>query len=162
MNRSLRKRHRAMFVTLAVVTPLLFVAGLAVRQSVPAVQDPRVQRAQAGHGDLELLGEDTAPDGLPIRVSWLRAAGAGRRREVGLELVGPVKRPDLLVYWDDHPGDGGELSEEARLLGRIGERLQVNWEVPTPSSAGRLVFYSPAWRKSLGSLAPPAEWSATP
>jgi hypothetical protein len=162
MNRSLRKRHRAMFITLAVIVPLLFLAGLGVRQSIPAVQDPTVPPAARGRGDLEVLREDAAPGELPIRVAWLRAPGAGTQRMVGLELDGPVKQPDLLVYWDEHQGGGSDPSEEARLLGRVGDRLQIVWNVPQPSSSGRLVFYSAAWKESAGSMTPPPEWSALP
>ena len=160
MIRSARKRHRAMIVTLAVVAPLLFLAGLSVRQSVPAVQDPTVRKDASGRGDLESLREEAAPGELPIRVAWLRETGTGRM--VGLELTGPLKRPDLLVYWDDLPAADGALSDEARLLGRAGDRLHVVWEVPTPDASGRLVFYSTAWNEVVGSLSPPTEWGITP
>ena len=162
MIRSLRARHRSMIVTLAVITPVLFVAGLTVRQSFPPMEHSQVQGAASGHRDLEVIREDAVPGELPIRVSWLVASGAGARRAVGFELVGPVKLPDLLVYWDDLPGDEGDLSEGARLLGRIGGRRHVIWEVPVPSDTGRLVFYSTAWKEVTGAVAPPAEWSASP
>ena len=65
MNRSLRKRHRAMFITLAVIVPLLFLAGLGVRQSIPTVQDPTAPPAARGRGDLEVLREDAIIAKMP-------------------------------------------------------------------------------------------------
>ena len=162
VNRAARSRHRVMIVALALVVPVLFVAGLMLRQSIPIAEAaPSRGRASDSEG-LEVLGEQTVGEELPIRVSWLRAAGPGARRAVGLALEGPLKRPDLLVYWDDDSGDGSALSEAARLLGRVGGRREVVWEVPQPGDGGRLVFYSTAWKAVAGSVSPPPGWSDAP
>ena len=76
-------------------------------------------------------------------------------------MEGPLKRPDLLLYWDDGSGDGTAPSEAARLLGRVGGRQEVVWQVPEPASGG-LMFYSTAWKEVVGSLSPPAGWSDAP
>lgn len=161
MNRSLRRRHRTMIVALAVVAPALFVAGLSVRQSIPHTAGSPVRHATSD-SLLVAVGEETVSDELPIRVRWLRTRGAAARHAVGLELLGPLKQPDLLVYWDEGADAGSEPSDTARLLGRVGERLEVVWEVPDPDSTGRLVFYSTAWKELSGSVEPPSGWGVTP
>ena len=160
MIRPLRARHRAMMVVLAVVVPLLFAAGLAARRAVPRSMDSPPGEQASSYEDFEVIGRDDRAWGeLPIITIWLRASGADTRCAVTLELSRPVKRPDLLVYWDDHPSDAGDLSEEARLLGRLGGRRRLTWEVPTPSGSGRLVLYSTAWKKVVASAAPPSSWN---
>lgn len=161
MIRAARSRHRVMVVALALVVPVLFAAGLMLRQPIPVTEVTSPRGAASGGESYEVLGEQTVGEELPVRVSWLRELGSGARRAVGLTLEGPLKRPDLLLYWDDGAGDGTTLSEAARLLGRIGGRQEVVWQVPEPHS-GSLVFYSTAWKEVVGSLSPPAGWSDAP
>jgi hypothetical protein len=151
-----------MVVALALVVPALLVAGLALRQSIP-VGDVASSRGAAGGGrGFEVLDEQPVGAELPIGVSWLRESGPGARRAVRLVLEGPLKRPDLLVYWDDDSGDAGAVSQAARLLGRVGGRQEVLWEVTERGPGGRLVFYSTAWKEVTGSVSPPAGWSDAP
>jgi hypothetical protein len=148
-----------MVVALALIVPPLFIAGLTLRQPIPRTAAAVPQGAASAAEGFELLGEELVGEELPIRVRWLRAAGPGERRAVGLTLEEPLKLPDLLVYWEDAPGAEGELSDAARLLGRVGGRLEVWWEVPGAGADGRLVFFSTAWQQVAGSVAPPAGWS---
>jgi hypothetical protein len=131
-----------------------------LRQSIPVTEAAASRAAASGGEGFELLGQQAVGDPLPIRVGWLRDPGPPARRAVRLSLEGPLKRPDLLVYWDAASGDGGTLSESARLLGRVGGRHEVVWEVP--EAVGRLAFYSTAWREVAGSVTPPAAWSDAP
>jgi hypothetical protein len=162
MIRAARSRHRVMVVGLALVVPVLTVAGLMLRQSIPVTDGTFPRGAASGGESYEMLGEQTVGEELPIRVSWLREPGSRERRAVALTLEGPLERPDLLVYWDDGPGDGSALSEAAWLLGRVGGRREVVWKVPEPVTAGRLVFYSTAWKAVVGSVSPPATWTGVP
>lgn len=148
-----------MVVALALVVPVLFVTGLMLRQPIPVTEATPSRGATSGGEGLEVLGAQTVGEELPIRVTWLRASGSDGRRAVGLALEGPLERPDLLVYWDDGSGEGSALSEAARLLGRVGGRHEVVWEVPGSGTGGRLVFYSTAWKEVAGSVLPPAGWS---
>jgi hypothetical protein len=150
-----------MVAALALVVPVLFAAGLMLRQPIPVMEVSSARGAASGGERYEVLGEQRVGEELPIRVRWLRESGSGARRAVGLTLEGALKRPDLLLYWDDGSSDGAVLSEAARLLGRVGGRQEVVWQVPEPDS-GALVFYSTAWKEVVGSLSPPAGWNDAP
>jgi len=163
MIRTLRVRHRTMIVALAVIAPVLFVAGLIARQAVPVMPDSAVAAGLPEDDVFEVVGRDDAAWGeLPVRTIWLRASGDDMRRAVTLELTGPIKRPDLLVYWDDSANDGGVLSDQAHLLGRIGGRRSVTWHVPVRSESGRLLLYSSGWREIVASAIPPQAWRVLP
>jgi len=162
MIRPLRVRHRSMIVALAVLAPVLFVAGLLARQTVPAMSDSVVDTQTPGHERLEVVGMAAPSLGeLPIRTLWLKASDDTTRRAVTLELTGPTRHPDLLVYWTAEPGDGA-LSDEALLLGRLGDRRSVTWDIPDSGSSGRLVLYSSAWDEVVASVEPPQDWRAQP
>jgi hypothetical protein len=159
MIRPLRVRHRTMMIALAVIVPALFVAGLTARQAVPRIVESPVGQQAASYESFEVVGRDERAWGeLPIRTIWLRGPSAAAPRAVSLEVDGPLKRPDLLVYWDDRSSDAGELSDGARLLGRLGGRRHVTWDVPAPSGSGRLVLYSTAWKQVVASAVPPPDW----
>jgi hypothetical protein len=162
MIRPLRVRHRRIIAVLAVVTPLLFVAGLLARRPIPATIDLAIGTTVEDHPGHEVLSrDDDAWGGLPILTEWLRAPGdpAGDPA-VSLELTGPLKQPDLLLYWDASPREGG-LSDEARLLGPVGGRRRDAWDVPASDRPGRLVLYSLAHGEVVATAAPPDGWGAT-
>lgn len=153
MIRPLRARHRALTIALAVVVPALFAAGLSVRQRVPRSADSPIGQFASSHEGFEEVARDERAWGeLPIRTIWLRGPGAAAPRAVSLELAGALERPDLLVYWDDGPA-ADELSEGARLLGRLGGGRRITLDVP--SAPGRLLLYSTAWKEVVATAAAP-------
>jgi len=50
MIRPLRQRHRVMVCTLGVLVPMAFVAGIAVRRSVPVVTFSRIRGIRSSGG----------------------------------------------------------------------------------------------------------------
>ena len=136
MIRAARSRHRIMIVALALVVPPLFIAGLMLRQPIPVTEA----------GPSTRLSEGQTIDELPIRVSW------PGRRTVRLTLDGPLLQPDLLAYWGEEPLDA------ARLLGPVGGGHAVEWQLPPTD--GKLLIYSTAWKRVVGSASPPTGWSS--
>jgi hypothetical protein len=152
-----------MILALAGIVPVLVVAGLALRQSIPLTEDVTPSRSASSRGEsFETLGEQAVGQALPIRVSWMRATRPPARYAVAIAVEAPLERPDLLVYWDEDPVDGDSPSEDARLLGRVGGRREAWWEVSEPGRGGRLVFYSTAWNEIAGSISPPEGWTDAP
>jgi hypothetical protein len=124
MIRPLRRAHRAVVTTLAVLLPVLVVAGLAARREVPASMESMRLSPRPATREEETPG---------VIVRW----------EKRLERL---PAPDVLVYWSREPVAGSELPRDAVLLGRF-----VPGVLPRPASrsAGYLILYSLARREVL-------------
>lgn len=158
MIRPLRVRHRRVVLTLAIVTPLLFAAGLATRRPIPLSTDGATPPEADRHRDAEIVDRDESAWGdLPILTDWLGGPGAAVR----LEVTEPLRQPDLLLYWDPEPA-GDRLSDSALLLGPVGGRRRASWDVPAPVEGGRLVLYSLGHGEIVASAAPPPAWTVRP
>lgn len=136
----LRRRHRAMVCTLAVVLPAAFAAGILGRPSVPVVQSVPASLDGKGtdFGSVVWSKTDLWPEQQIITSLW---RNAGDR--VALELTADLLKPDVLVYWALGKASASEdLPGNVRLLGAL-----VNGKpLPIPrdawGEAGRLVLYS--------------------
>lgn len=143
MIRPLRQVHRHQVILLGILLPIVFVLGIAVRKTVPAMAE--------------------LPQGLVPMLSWVRCSnfdgyGAFHKRPVFVDLwcqkngSGPFAvsfdadanfvEPDLMVYWvAGSPSRVETLPADAILLGAFGRTpLPLSKEVS--SADGRLVLYS--------------------
>lgn len=131
MIRSLRRRHRQVFLVLAVVLPLLFAAGLVARRTVPVAEAPPVKLP-------------TASD-RPGLVAWDEA---GLRLGSGADYLdvvptGAAEFPDILLYWSPDPPEADTPGSQAFLLGAIdGVRAQ---RCSLPDFAREVDGYLIAW-----------------
>jgi hypothetical protein len=124
-------------IVLAVVLPILFVVGLGARTSIPtderrAALQVEVPRPDGPGVDLGALWE-----GLPIDLRlWTGAGGAPDVLEVA-PTADPVL-PDALVLWSPGtpPAPGGEVSPDARRLGRLAGLRTLRFALP-PEATGR-------------------------
>ena len=142
MIRPLRKRHRAMIVTIAVAVPTLFAAGLASRSPIPRAAS--LSSELGGHPSLVRsgTGSETVWEGEAVVMT---PASVNGRPGWLIEKPEDLQYPDLLVY---HLPPGVELTRdglpgEAVLLGKLAGKRSV---VQQPSGSGvqgsRLVLYS--------------------
>jgi hypothetical protein len=144
MIRRLRVRHRLMWLLIAPLLMLMFVAGLWVRKPVPnqdlpgfLVEGPLEVTGRAVHLP-KLWGE------LPITTT-LGTSAAGEALVV-LDVTGDLKFPDLMVYWG-----GGELIDrealpaEVHLLGSLTGNVKRAYRLPERS--GVLFLYSLAHQR---------------
>jgi hypothetical protein len=133
MIRQLRRRHRWLVGTVAVIAAPLYLAALAARPE-PAVQAALpaglAERAASGGGEAVEL-----PTSPPIRVRPV--AGSA----IELTADGFVEGADLLLYWA--PAKAAQTMADAHLLGAVrgGERQIL--ELPAAAVApGVLFLYS--------------------
>jgi hypothetical protein len=110
----LRALHRRLALTLALVVPVLAIAGLLLRPGqLPA--DAQAAVLMDGSALPQLLAEAERPFGeLPIRLS-LRA-GDGDQRQVELEIDRDLELPNLLIYWIP---EAGSFPEGSIYLGAV-------------------------------------------
>ena len=160
MIRPLRARHRRMMTVLAVVVPVVFVAGLLARQPVPAVDElPGTVRPAVPEGFTEAAVDDAAWGGLALRTTWMvgpaTAEGGPPARGVTLTFLVDPRLPDLLVYWAAE-SEGASLALDAHLLGTIGDLQERSWVLPGDASdGGVLVLYSLARQEVVATAAVP-------
>ena len=164
MIRPLRKRHRIMWIALAVLLP----AGLAVallERRPPAVQAelPAALVPAADEFPHELARGERSYLGLGLEVRLLGSEPEGGALAVEVRPTGELQqKPDPLLYWTD-----GELAElgRAHLLGPLGgEAGRVYPLRPgTARGQGRLFVHSPALGATLFDIAlPPSVDEETP
>lgn len=131
----LRRRHRSMFVVLAVAVPALFLTALAHRPTAPLVPKlpiELVSTTPSAGQSLELFADYAAS-------LLVDADGA----HLTLEALAPLRQPDLLAYFSTGAPAASSLPAEAHLLGPVAWGQPRTFALP-PAAAdgGHLLLYS--------------------
>ncbi len=152
----LRKRHRRMTLAIAIIVPVLFVAGLLSRQTVPATENAAAFQSNLSHEfSNELFSDKTLWGELDIRTRVLSTGQDSVRLALELTPHTPLKIADVLVYWHSgNNGDGKTLPGGAFLLGTLSGLHQRLFPLPEPAvqSDGVVMLYSLAHRKVITSV----------
>lgn len=150
----LRRRHRAMFVVLAVAVPTLFLAALARRPEAPQV--PKLPAELAG---------TAAAEAQPLELfagyaSSLAVNATGAH--LTLEALEPLRAPDLLAYFSvDISAD--RLPADAHLLGPVAWGQARTFALPPAAAGGgHVVLYSLAHQEVTATAALPGFEPPTP
>lgn len=147
MIRSLRQRHRSIWIVLLVLLPAGFVAGIAMRRDVATAPPPESLSAEPpgdwrSAGTLEQFWPELGVNAHLFDVSSTADTPPGR----GIALSGPsaLGIADPLLYWSATAPSGAALPADAHLLGSI--TMPVSPRFPLPSqatdTAGNLIVYS--------------------
>lgn len=135
----LRARHRRMTGALAVLLPVGFAAGLAVRAPMPATEKlPAETRTVVPKGAKDLGFLDIFYDfstSYMMGRAWRVPDAAGGRTLLELTVYREFESPDVLLYWtpevlegEDIPLSKPDLPVGAILLGKfsaLGEQVFV-------------------------------------
>ncbi len=152
-----------MFTALAVATPLLFGAGLALRPDERARTEPSADLVQA-YGQAR-------PPGQPIGEHRLLGDSQGFLLEVRVDESSrvhltlrpdtPLPSPEVLVYWASK--SASELPDDARLLGRLNGVAPRSFIVPEANrgESGHLILYSLAHDEVVETLQLQPAWTST-
>ena len=129
----LRRRHRLMFLALAILgLPLLFLS-LSNRPSFPGDGLPA-----------ELAAPWTEPTGEPLATHRPFGELDAELRMYSqiwvLEVNDPLRHPDVLAYWSSGPAEA-DLPADARWLGTV-STTKPNLFESLPSQDGFLTLYS--------------------
>ena len=148
MIRSLRTVHRRVFVSLAVVLPVILLAGLWARhpQERFEVNDPRVPSSA------RLLRKgDALWERHTVKTEIYGDAENPQNFYVVLHSSPTLNEPDLLLYLVTSTPQGNALPPQSRFLGPVvpGSALAFHLD---GQRIGRLVLYSGA-RQSLVDIA---------
>jgi len=171
---SLRRRHRVMMLSLALILPIAFVAALVVRQPIPTTQDLPINSTPLSSEDWRLCFEkdnlwsrwpSLSRPALPITTRLYANRQSGTQLAMELQPRENLKTPDILVYC--HPAfsaGGGQLPERAQLLGTLAGTETRRFILPVAASEQEtlIILYSLAHQKIIAETQLPAAVSLTP
>lgn len=143
MNISLRKRHRVMTSSLAVVLPVVAIAGLALRKERPVGDLPeallRSVDADSNVGDQIIRFPKLKTVSLAIHNT---ETGSGSLIQVSNNA--PLKDPDVLLYWTSDPvTKSWQPGENSVFAGSVPGSGRAFYPVPQSAARGGVwVVYS--------------------
>ena len=135
----LRQLHRRMFTALGVLLPIAFVAGIALRKTIPLRAETNwvTELREAEKLAWERNGLFAK---VPVRVRLLHGPAWYR---VGFSVGRGFAKPDLLVYWvAGYPTIGETLPTDAQLLGAFDPSRSLQLPDAANGVGGVLVLYS--------------------
>ena len=150
MIRPLRQIHRRLMITLGVILPAAFVAGMAARQPAPVMDALPARLALPQNFPAMVWERGDFFAQAPVRVRLLREhPNAG---DCALELA-PARdfaRPDVLVYWaPGNPGLTNGVPDNAQLVGVLGSGPVFPLPKASSGQPGVLMLYSLADNEML-------------
>ena len=177
---SLRRRHRVMMLSLALILPIAFVAGLVVRQPIPITKDLPISSTLLSSEDWQLcfekddlwstsrrpsLSRSSLPmPSLPITTRLYTNRQSSTQLAMELQPRDDLKTPDILVYCHSAFSSGaGQLPERAQLLGTLAGAEKRWFILPAAASEQEtaIILYSLAQQKIIAETKLPAAASLT-
>jgi hypothetical protein len=143
MIRPLRQVHRRVLITLGIVLPMAFVAGMAERQVFPAMDALPARLAMPQNFPALVWERTDFFVQLPVRVRLLREQPNAGHCALELTPGRDFAKPDVLVYWaPGNPSLTNGVPADARLMGVMGSGPV--FPIPEASSrqTGVLMLYS--------------------
>jgi hypothetical protein len=159
MTRSHRIAHRWISVALALLIPVLLLAGIGLRPTVPPVStDETLFRVDGFAVDTDQNEVEIAGEGLRFGLTRLEDG-----RSVVIRPLEIIAKPDLLVYWSERAPspneDQGARIADAALVGSLSGRSSRVLTLPQGSSGraggGYLLVYSLGHGQLLADLSLP-------
>lgn len=155
-----RKAHFFMIATLSGLLPLIFLAGLIWRPTIPTVDESADELfAAANFSPREDNVAIASSQEFTVEGVTIDAAIASTQGETVLLLhpLQPLKFSDVLVYWT--PTEVEEINDEALLLGSLSgtSRRRLLFPEEVDLQAGYLLFYSRGQNQAIASVVFPAE-----
>ena len=149
MIQPLRTVHRRVFVTLALVLPVILVAGLGARHRCLRPVAPAKQVADSVH----LVRNSTGMwQSHAIQTEFFADSITPDNLYVVLRPAQDPSEPDLLLYWATSQPSGVSLPAEARLLGAF--VAGKTFTLPRGAApGGHLVLYSLAHQSVVDTAA---------
>lgn len=146
-----------MLTVLAIVVPVVFIAGLTARKSPPVVDKVPTPLLDdlPKYRELVHAVEGVTIGDVEYTMRFYGIPSDPTRMALELEPAGQagVNAPDVLVYWQEGPVDQDSESREGRyLLGRLAGRQARRFALPEPvaTAGGQLLFYSLARQEYVG------------
>ncbi len=147
MIQPLRKVHRAVFLILGIVLPVLFISGLAARHAPLSPSDRTkgtLERSNVTGGTKFVMNAGSTMH----KVRLIENTISGSDREFELIPDSEFLAPDVFVYWSLTKTESS-IGADAKLLGKFGPRER--YRIPI-GMGGYFVLYSVAQGQVLGSI----------
>ena len=140
---SLRQRHRRTFTVVGILLPVVFIAGVVARRTVPEPSRLPRELSFTSAQTFTATGNkrDDAFENVPVGVQFWRELSTGQYA-VGFSAPKDFAKPDLIAYWiPGKPTNRTDLPANAVLLGSF-----VATALPLPAEAtnteGALILFS--------------------
>ena len=155
MIKPLRTRHRIMTAVLAIVVPILFIAGIwhrdiepALNESVPTSFESQASRFTSVVTETQQLSSDPS---LTYRL--IAETSESKRVAVELNASGNQRLPALLVYWTPSLEVESQFPEESVLVGHWAVTKSGVFELPVRAAEekGSILLYSLAQQEMVAS-----------
>lgn len=142
-----RKVHFYAAIALACTLPIVFLAALLMRPSIPTVDESVDELFAIANypNTTEVIDSATlSAEDVKIRSEITRAS---QTTFLDLQPVDPLQYADVLVYWQASEPPAGEaqtVGDSAVLLGRLSESRRRRFRLPTEiqGQQGHLILYS--------------------
>jgi len=144
MIRQLRGVHRLWWPIAGLAMAALIIAGVFLKQS-PQIT-PVIRSTAAEKNLAELQFEAQTAQG--VTTASVRAFSRDNHIFLELTVAAPLKKPDILVYWQT---DGSPDLQNAWLLGGLGGGPR-SFPLPHGQVKGKLVLFSLAHGESPGNI----------
>ncbi|MBP0022279.1 MAG: hypothetical protein J7647_32575 [Cyanobacteria bacterium SBLK] len=160
---SRRQTHFFAFSALAILLPLCFIAGIALRPSYISTSTPAPVEllARAGFAVTPSVETIASTDLSEGNITLNVETGFDDRDRLILTVqpAAPILRPDVLVYWEDIGSTPEELSEEAFLLGSLSGVSLRQFFLPDAmrDREGYLILYSQVQQELIVAFSLPAD-----
>lgn len=156
MIRPLRQRHRKTIPVLAFGVFVIFIAGIASRQTIPTMQQipPLIEPSTVNLNQLLLQKFDLWPNYTIITRIYTDNIATPTRMAVQLEPLKDLSKPDVLIYW--HPAESPiehGLPGGAYFVGSLSSHQSPKMLLPERAlqTDGRLILYSLAHQEVISS-----------
>lgn len=148
-----RNRHVYMMLLLAVLLPVVFIAGLIWRPRTPTVDDSTQDLFAAANFPTESLNQPVGTTTLLVRdvevTAELLQSSQGNSM-LRLQPSEALPFANAVVYWLPSEAPTETLGPDAILLGQLSGTHPRQFVLPDPS--GQLLFYSLGQKMAIASV----------
>lgn len=152
MIRPLRQRHRIIISVIAVLLPIVFMAGIAARKTIPDMEIPAAIAQPQPDFPRLVFEKDGFWPALEVTVRVFADSIPPANLAVELQPQNYIKMPDILIYWSaSQPASSEQLPETAYLVGTLSGLGKRRFLLPSSAieSDGTLILYSLARQEMI-------------
>ena len=166
---SRRKFHFFSFIALGCLLPICFLAGLFLRPSYDAVEEPAAAKlfAKAGFAAASPKQQEEAIASQVIGAQNIELKAASFRQKDGkvvleIEPTSAIELADVLLYWQRGSKKPTAIANTSILLGSLAGTSRRRFSLPPGiiGKDGHLLIYSEGQKKLAAAILLPAEMTA--
>lgn len=165
---SRRRFHFFSFIALGCLLPICFLAGLFLRPSYDAVEEPAAAKlfAKAGFAaspkqqEEPIASQIIGADNIELKAASFRQKDG--KVVIEIEPTSAIELADVLLYWQRGSKKPTAIANTSILLGSLAGTSRRRFSLPPGISGkvGHLLIYSEGQKKLAAAILLPAEMTA--